>query len=668
MRNRITVAICTLVALALLVLAGALSGHPSAERASAMPDLIFPFPDGQTWQITCDYACHPQDQWNRYALDFARPGAATTGQPVRAAASGTVASAGWDSTGGGNSVKITHGGGYQTFYAHMQSNLAVSSGQSVSQGQTIGYADSSGNVTGPHIHFALWLNGSSVVPEPICGHSGFATGQQFTNCSTATPTPTPAPSAPSCVNTTCFQQWLLRTGTTFGTSGANADFALTDFDRDGKADLALVLLNTTGSNSVELHIASGASNYQQRIVETGTPLAEITDPENWAFGFADWDRDGIPDFFAIKKQNTGTNTTEVHILSGASNFQQWLLHTGTALGQAGSNWIFRLGDFDRDGIPDLIGVLLNTTGSNSTELHILSGSSNFQQRILEVGTPLGETDPAQWDFALADIDRDGIPDLLGLLTTHTRTFSTEIHALSGASNYQSWLMRVGTPLGNTSLGQFVFALGDWNSDQAPDLFAVVKYSTGSGATEVHVLSGVPSAPPPDSDGDGIIDDLDNCPSIPNPEQQDSDGDGIGDVCDPTPFPLVSPTPTPIVLPATQTATPLGTANTPTPTRTPTPVITLGTPTPTPTPLGGATHTPTHTRTPVPSTPPSTPPGDANGDGSTDAIDATITLQFAAGMLSSINPAADVNGDGVVNAIDASLILQFAAGLIPSLPV
>ncbi len=119
---------------------------------------------------------------------------------------------------------------------------------------------------------------------------------------------------------------------------------------------------------------------------------------------------------------------------------------------------------------------------------------------------------------------------------------------------------------------------------------------------------------------------------------------------------------------TYTVTPGGPTNTPT--RTPTHA-----PSASPTPPSSPTSTLTPTDTPTPnavgtntSTPPPSHSGDANGDGATNAVDATITLQFAAGMLSSIDQAADVNRDGVVNAIDASLILQYAAGLIPSLPV
>jgi len=80
------------------------------------------------------------------------------------------------------------------------------------------------------------------------------------------------------------------------------------------------------------------------------------------------------------------------------------------------------------------------------------------------------------------------------------------------------------------------------------------------------------------------------------------------------------------------------------------------PTPTPTP------TPTTTPTPTPSG-----NGDANGDGATNSIDAALALQYAAGLLPSINPRSDVNGDGMTNAIDAALILQYAAGLLHSLP-
>ncbi len=60
-------------------------------------------------------------------------------------------------------------------------------------------------------------------------------------------------------------------------------------------------------------------------------------------------------------------------------------------------------------------------------------------------------------------------------------------------------------------------------------------------------------------------------------------------------------------------------------------------------------------------------GDANKDGTVNPIDATLVLQYSAGLLLSINPNADANGDGQINPIDATLILQYSAGLLHNLP-
>ncbi|MFF6788524.1 peptidoglycan DD-metalloendopeptidase family protein [Streptomyces filamentosus] len=78
---------------------------------------------------------------------------ASTGTTVRAVGAGTVVSAGW---GGayGNQVVIRHADGNYSQYAHL-SSLAVSAGQSVTGGQQIGLSGSTGNVTGPHLHFEI---------------------------------------------------------------------------------------------------------------------------------------------------------------------------------------------------------------------------------------------------------------------------------------------------------------------------------------------------------------------------------------------------------------------------------------------------------------------------------------------------------------------------------
>jgi murein DD-endopeptidase MepM/ murein hydrolase activator NlpD len=84
------------------------------------------------------------------------------GTPIHAAASGQVIYADW-MDGYGNLVFIDHGSGISTGYAH-QSSIAVSNGQTVTQGQVIGYVGCTGHCFGPHLHFEVRVNGAPVDP------------------------------------------------------------------------------------------------------------------------------------------------------------------------------------------------------------------------------------------------------------------------------------------------------------------------------------------------------------------------------------------------------------------------------------------------------------------------------------------------------------------------
>jgi murein DD-endopeptidase MepM/ murein hydrolase activator NlpD len=84
------------------------------------------------------------------------------GMPIHAAASGRVVYAGW-TDGYGNLVAIDHGRGLSTAYAH-QSQIGVSLGQMISQGQVIGYVGCTGHCFGPHLHFEVRIDGAPVDP------------------------------------------------------------------------------------------------------------------------------------------------------------------------------------------------------------------------------------------------------------------------------------------------------------------------------------------------------------------------------------------------------------------------------------------------------------------------------------------------------------------------
>ena len=89
---------------------------------------------------------------------------APMGTSILAADSGLVTVIPDNGNGYGNYIMINHGGGRVTLYAHM-SGFAVSNGATVTQGQTIGYVGSTGNSTGPHLHFEVRVNGATTDPK-----------------------------------------------------------------------------------------------------------------------------------------------------------------------------------------------------------------------------------------------------------------------------------------------------------------------------------------------------------------------------------------------------------------------------------------------------------------------------------------------------------------------
>jgi murein DD-endopeptidase MepM/ murein hydrolase activator NlpD len=90
--------------------------------------------------------------YGHYAIDIA----ADYGSTVRAGGGGTVIFAGWKSNGGGYQVWIAHGSNLYTTYNHMSAVL-VGRGQHVGRGQQVGRVGQSGNATGPHLHFEVWI-------------------------------------------------------------------------------------------------------------------------------------------------------------------------------------------------------------------------------------------------------------------------------------------------------------------------------------------------------------------------------------------------------------------------------------------------------------------------------------------------------------------------------
>ena len=122
--------------------------------------MMWPCPASSRITSSFGYRFHPVLKVNKLhtGIDIG----VASGNAVVAANAGTVIKAGWNNSYG-YMVMIDHGGGIVTLYAH-NSSLCVSSGQSVSMGQTIAYSGSTGMSTGPHLHFEVRVNGEYVNP------------------------------------------------------------------------------------------------------------------------------------------------------------------------------------------------------------------------------------------------------------------------------------------------------------------------------------------------------------------------------------------------------------------------------------------------------------------------------------------------------------------------
>lgn len=134
------------------------NGNPGSNTGNGGSGFIWPV----YAPITSAYGWRTDPVYGYQAFHSGIDLGAGLGTPIAASKGGTVTTAEKSSVWG-YYVVINHGDGSSTLYAHM-TNYVVSVGESVSQGQTIGYVGSTGKSTGPHLHFNIYLNGETVNP------------------------------------------------------------------------------------------------------------------------------------------------------------------------------------------------------------------------------------------------------------------------------------------------------------------------------------------------------------------------------------------------------------------------------------------------------------------------------------------------------------------------
>jgi len=216
-------------------------------------------------------------------------------------------------------------------------------------------------------------------------------------------------------------------------------------------------------------------------------MSVIYEDDNCALLIAPWGNDTRPSLFGIKKRQTETQRTEVHILSPESGYTQYSLHVGSGLHETNRHFSFRLADWTGTGVPDLWAIKRWATGTNMTEVHIYSGESNFADAVFHGATALEETGD-NFDFDLTVQDPNLPPDLVAIKRAHTPDPKrTEVHVLSGADQFKSYKLHQKTALHETGTGRdWLFSVTGWPGGNTNMDLAVV---SPANAGELHVLKG-----------------------------------------------------------------------------------------------------------------------------------------------------------------------------------
>lgn len=146
---------------------------PAPDTSTVTGSYIWPLPSSRLVTSLFGNRVHPEYGTVKFhkGIDIN----ASVGASIVAADGGTVVTVGNDPAGYGIYVAIYHSGGRSTLYAHMNA-AAVSAGQTVTQGQVIGYAGSSGVSTGPHLHFEIAVDGA--LHNPLGYFSGYTVWDQ----------------------------------------------------------------------------------------------------------------------------------------------------------------------------------------------------------------------------------------------------------------------------------------------------------------------------------------------------------------------------------------------------------------------------------------------------------------------------------------------------------
>jgi hypothetical protein len=380
------------------------SNLSAGSALAARPLFQMPFPCGEEWRLST-YAGHDD-----YEIDMIWRSGSSSGRPIVASFAGSVMASGFAS-GAGNRVRLYHGDGWQTEYYHMIATPVVSVSQHVQQGQVLGYVGSTGDSSGPHLHYAQRTNGTPSAMGTVVRSYFNGVAADITDDARANSYFEISRNCPEAVG------------------GQQApDGVAPDFDGDGKGDIVGTWADGTMTAYLNMGTPGRPSFANQRNIGSGwNSIARIV--------VVDADNDGKKDLLGV--WSDGTLTAYLNLSTpGAISFgnQQ----------NIGTDWNnltkIAVVDADDDGKDDLVGTWVNGTMTAYLNTGTPGHPAFGNQQNIGVG----------WDgiakIVVVDSDRDGKDDLVGTWVNGTMTA----------------YLNDGTP-GHPSFGNQQNIGTDWNS-------------------------------------------------------------------------------------------------------------------------------------------------------------------------------------------------------------